>query len=136
MGNSGIYVYLTSKFNLQWDFITKNWIKVPTDNCKVFLKELPDTDPVSSLYYVEIEVPENSAYFYHIVLNNGIVLKSDTVLLQDKRLDNLDVEVSKILKTTVNTLLRAGNLDNGIIKKTDGTIAIKYSDGSEVNITG
>lgn len=80
-GNASIYVRLRNAVGAFWDFVGLVWVTPITVNCKQFLMEVADGDPIQSFYVKNIVIPVTDIYAIESVRDaSGEVLGYDSTI--------------------------------------------------------
>jgi hypothetical protein len=72
-GNNSIYVRVRNFSNQFYNFVSQGWNSSESVGTKIFLNELPDSDPIDSLYAIDASLPSLES-MQEIVDNTGLVI--------------------------------------------------------------
>lgn len=124
LGNSAVYARLKNTTGQFWDFTGLSWVVTLSANCKVFLTEYADGDPLESLYMAEAIIPAGGPWIEEAVLeSDGTVIAFDNDVMGE--LNAIPTVVSTIqekiefiyqylaLKRTATSALETLHKDDG-----------------------
>lgn len=66
-GNATIYARLKNLTGQYWDFTAQSWVGTINANCKVYLVEYADGDPLESLYMQQADIPAGGPWIEEAV---------------------------------------------------------------------
>jgi len=95
LGDTVVYARLRDNTGQYWDFVALSWIPVINNDCKIFLAENADGDPLESLYMAEAVIPASGPWIEEAVLeSDGSVLAFDNNVMGE--LDSIPTSASTL----------------------------------------
>lgn len=78
-GGNQLYARLRNNSGAYWDFVALSWVNSENADTKVWLDEIPEADPLESLYVKEAVIPPGGPWMQEAVDDNtGSVLGYDS----------------------------------------------------------